>query len=408
MTAREFAIDVVRKLQAAGFVALWACGCVRDELLGLVPADYDVASDARPEQVKVLFRRCVEIGAAFGVIEVIGPRGDDGEWLKVQVATFRTDGTYSDGRRPDSVAFCSPEEDAKRRDFTINGMFFDPVSQTVFDYVDGQNDLANKILRAIGNATDRFAEDKLRVLRAVRMATRFDLHLDPETRAAGQAMAPQIRAVSPERIADELRKLLVHPRRARGGELLRDFGLLEPIFPELLPTYDADQRVLAALPSACSFPLAFATMLRSVGVRTARAIGIRLKFSNDELARIVWLVGHREALLEAVTMPNHQRQPLLIHDGIDELLALHRAEALATNAGIAHVEFCERVLRDTPPELLNPLPLLTGDDLIALGWPPGKLFKIVLETVRNRQLDGELMTSDEAMSVANAIKQAGR
>ncbi len=408
MTSREFAIEVVRKLQAKGFVALWAGGCVRDELLGLVPADYDVASDARPEQVKLLFRRCVEIGAAFGVIEVIGPRGDDGEWLKVQVATFRTDGTYSDGRRPDSVAFCSPEEDAKRRDFTINGMFFDPITQTVFDYVDGQNDLKNKILRAIGNPSDRFAEDKLRVLRAVRMATRFDLHLDPATRDAGRTMAPQIRAVSPERIADELRKLLVHPRRARGGELLRDFGLLEPILPELLPTYDADQRVLAALPSACSFPLAFATMLRSIGVRTARAIGIRLKFSNDELARIVWLVCHRDALREAATMPNHQRQPLLIHDGIDELLTLHRAEAMATNAGIEHVEFCERVLRDTPPELLNPLPLLTGDDLISLGWPPGKLFKIVLETVRNRQLDGELTTSNEAMSVANAIKQAER
>ena len=408
MTAREFAIDVVRKLQGAGFVALWAGGCVRDELLGLVPADYDVASDARPEQVKMLFRRCVEIGVAFGVIEVIGPRGDDGEWLKVQVATFRTDGTYSDGRRPDSVAFCSPEEDAKRRDFTINGMFFDPVMQTVFDYVDGQNDLKNKILRAIGHPMDRFAEDKLRVLRAVRMATRFDLHLDLETRAAGRAMAPQIRAVSPERIADELRKLLVHPRRARGGELLRDFGLIEPILPELLATYEADQRVFSSLPDVCSFPLAFATMLRSVGVRTARTIANRLRFSNDELARIIWLVGHRDALLEAATMPNHQRQPLLIHDGIVELLVLHRAEAMATNAAIAHVEFCARIVRDTPPEILNPLPLLTGDDLIAIGWSPGKLFKIVLETVRNRQLDGELMTSEEAMRVANAIKLARR
>ena len=149
-------------------------------------------------------------------------------------------------------------------------------------------------------------------------------------------------------------------------------------------------------------------MLRSVGIRTARTIANRLKFSNDELARIVWLVGHREALLEAVTMPNHQRQPLLIHDGIDECLVLHRAEAIASNAAITHVEFCERVLRDTLPELLNPLPLLTGDDLIANGWTPGKLFKIVLETVRNRQLDGELTTSDEAMSVANEIKLAGR
>ncbi|HYH63509.1 MAG TPA: CCA tRNA nucleotidyltransferase, partial [Urbifossiella sp.] len=192
MTEREFAVECVRTLQAAGFRALWAGGCVRDELLGLTPNDYDIATDARPEQVQKLFRRTLAIGAAFGVIEVVGPRGADGEHLTVEVATFRSDGTYTDGRRPDSVVFSSPEEDAARRDFTINGMFFDPIAGQLHDYVGGRADLDAKVLRAIGDPAARFAEDKLRVLRAVRIGTRFDLSIDPATLAAAQATAPQI------------------------------------------------------------------------------------------------------------------------------------------------------------------------------------------------------------------------
>ncbi len=216
MTEREFAIDVVRTLQNAGHTALWAGGCVRDELLGLTPHDYDVATSARPEQLRPLFRKRNEIGAHFGVVQVIGPRADDGEWLTIEVATFRSDGTYTDGRRPDTVTFSSPEEDAQRRDFTINGMFFDPLKGELIDYVGGRADLAAKVLRAIGNATERFTEDKLRILRAARMATRFALEIEPQTHAAARAMAAEIRVVSAERIAEELRKLLVHPNRAAG------------------------------------------------------------------------------------------------------------------------------------------------------------------------------------------------
>src|SRR5438477_11155239 len=191
MTERAFAIDVVRNLQQAGFRALWAGGCVRDELLGHAPQDYDVATDARPEQVQKLFRRTVAVGVSFGVVEVLGPRADD-ETLHVQVATFRTDVHYTDGRHPDAVQFSSAEEDAKRRDFTINGMFFDPLAEKLIDYVGGREDLQNRVLRAIGDPARRFTEDKLRLMRAVRFAARFELSIDATTEDAVRAMAAEI------------------------------------------------------------------------------------------------------------------------------------------------------------------------------------------------------------------------
>ena len=203
MSEREFAIDVVRRLRESGYEALWAGGCVRDELLGLSPADYDVATSARPQQVSAVFRKTVEVGASFGVVEVIGPRRLDGSFPKVQVATFRSDGAYLDGRRPESVRFSSAEEDAQRRDFTINGMFFDPLDGRVIDHVGGQADLKAKVLRAIGDPRARFREDKLRLMRAVRMAARFDFPIEEQTAAAVREMAGEITVVSAERIADE-------------------------------------------------------------------------------------------------------------------------------------------------------------------------------------------------------------
>lgn len=396
MTDREFATDVVRKLQAAGFRALWAGGCVRDELLDLTPADYDVASDATPEQVKALFRRCIEVGAAFGVIEVLGPRGGDGEWLKVQVATFRNDGQYSDGRRPDRVTFSSPEEDAKRRDFTINGIFFDPLANQVIDYVGGQADLRAKILRAIGDPVARFTEDKLRILRAVRMATRFELAIDPHTLDAARRMAAQIKVVSAERIAEELRKLFAHKHRARGAELLREFELLTPILPEVA---SPDVRLMAALPADAMFPLAFAAFLLPHDKKTAGTISRRLKFSNEEKDRIEWLVDQHASLRNAATLRPSQRHPRLTHAGIGDLLALMRAEGFAADA-----DFCAKVLAETPRELLDPPPLLTGDDLVAMGWTPGPKFKTVLDTLRQKQLDGELTTRDQAVTIAEGSK----
>jgi poly(A) polymerase len=433
MTEREFAFDVVRKLQQAGFAALWAGGCVRDELLGLTPADYDVATDARPEQLRPLFKRRNEIGASFGVVQVIGPKGDDGEWLTIEVATFRSDVSYSDGRRPDAVVFSTPEEDAKRRDFTINGMFFDPVKGELIDYVGGRADLDAKILRAIGDPTARFTEDKLRILRAVRIATRFDLAIDPATLAAAKRMAHQIRVVSPERIAEELRKLLVHPNRARGVRLLREFGLIEPILPELVPTFALPQglpaaptgtlwdhtvRVVECLEGAVSFHLAFAALLHDIGkprvfARTpdkytfhghehigrqmAEAIADRLRLSTAEKTRVAWLVEKHMYLADATTMRLSKLKTILVHPGIGELLALHRADALASGRSLENVEFCERMLRDTPPEVLNPPPVLTGEDLIALGLTPGPEFKRLLDAVREAQLEGRVRSKEIAL-----------
>ena len=260
MTEREFASEVVQRLQGAGYEALFAGGCVRDELLGRTPADYDIATSATPDDLKPLFRKCNHFGASFGVVEVLGPRGADGEWLKVQVATFRTDGSYSDGRRPDAVVFSSPKEDAARRDFTINGLFYDPVSDRIIDYVGGRADLEARILRAIGDPAKRFAEDKLRLLRAARMAARFELALDPATREAVRAMATQIGVVSAERIAEELRKMLENEHRVRGVELLCDLLLLPEILPEAKASPEAMRAALLALPIDASFPLVFAAL----------------------------------------------------------------------------------------------------------------------------------------------------
>lgn len=442
MTEREFAIDVVRILQSAGYQALWAGGCVRDELLGLSPNDYDVATNARPDEVQKLFRRSIGIGASFGVIEIIGPRDPSrgGEHLTVEVATFRSDGSYSDGRRPDSVVFSTPDQDAQRRDFTINGMFFDPIARQLHDYVGGRADLDAKVLRAIGNPFDRFTEDKLRVLRAVRIAARFELSIDPDTMQAAKQLAPEIRVVSVERIAEELRRLLTHPNRGQAVRLLRELNLVEPILPELVPTFTLPQglpaaptgtlwdhtlRVIELLPEEVTFPLAFAALLHDigkprvvgrtaerytfhghehVGKRMTETIADRLKLSTAEKTRITWLVEKHQYLADAPTMRLSRLKPILVHPGISELLALHRADARATGTSLEHVEFCERMIRDTPPEELNPPPVLTGDDLKSLGMKPGPEFKQLLDSVREAQLEGRVRTKDEAQALVATLR----
>ncbi|HVK12164.1 MAG TPA: CCA tRNA nucleotidyltransferase [Gemmataceae bacterium] len=409
MTDRQFAEDVVRRLRAAGFEALFAGGCVRDELLGLAPADYDVATSARPEQVTPLFRRTVEVGASFGVVEAIGPRRPDGSYPKVQIATFRSDGAYTDGRRPDAVTFSTAEEDARRRDFTINGMFLDPLDGRVIDYVGGQADLNAKILRAIGDPHDRFREDKLRLMRAVRMAARFGFPIEDTTAAAIREMAAQLPVVSAERIAEELRKMLVHPNRVWALRQLGELGLLRHIIREVGPGQDAGVwdhtlKMLAALEGPVSFPLALAVVLHWVGRRPAGAVCRRLKLSNVETARVEWLVGMGRSLGVARTLKPSRLYPVLVHPGIGELLAVHRADALASGWSMADVEFCEGLLRDTPIEVLNPPPLLTGDDLIALGWEQGPVFKKVLDAVREAQLDGTIATKEEAIRLAEEIR----
>lgn len=438
MTERDFAIDVVRTLQGAGHQALWAGGCVRDELLGLVPKDYDVATSARPEEVQRLFRRTLEMGASFGVIEVLGPRVA-GQHLKVQVATFRSDLGYSDGRRPDAVQFSSAREDALRRDFTINGMFFDPLRGELIDYVGGQADLHARVLRAIGAPQLRFAEDKLRLLRAVRIATRFELTIEPVTADAIKQMAPALPVVSAERIAEELRQLLVHPRRVRGVNLLHDLGLAAAILPEILPmkglpygfpgraTQDLWDHVMAVLDfigPAPSFPLALATLLHDVGkprvvgrtedrytfyhhehvgAEMADRIAERLKLSNAERERIVWLVEKHQFLADARQMRTAKLKVILNHPGIHELLTLHRADALAAGRSVEHVEYCEYLLREWTAEDLNPSPLITGHDLLRLGLAQGPLFKELLDAVRDAQLEGTLKTPAEALGMVKRL-----
>jgi len=434
MTEREFAVEVVRTLQAAGHQALWAGGCVRDELLGLTPKDYDVATDAVPQRVRELFRRTVEVGAAFGVVEVLGPR-QNGQQLKVQVATFRSDISYSDGRHPDEVVFSTAEEDAKRRDFTINGMFLDPVSAKLIDYVGGQADLQAKILRAIGDPPLRFQEDKLRLLRAVRFATTFDLVIEPATAAAVRAMADQITVVSAERIAEELRRTLMSPRRGQGVNLIHELGLVAALLPELLPMkalpqgppsaptgdlWDHVIRVLDRLGPSPSFPLAFAALLHDVGKprtvgrtperytfyyhehvgrRIASEICLRLRLSNAERERVEWLVEKHQVLCNARGMRTSKLKTLLRHEGIRELMELHRADALACGYSTDHVEYCESLLREWTEEDLDPPPLLSGHDLMRMGLEPGPNFKEILDAVREAQLDGIVKTTREALEM---------
>ena len=403
-TEREFALDVVRRLRDAGFEALWAGGCVRDQVLGLEPHDYDVATNARPEQVQKLFRRTVAVGVSFGVVEVLGPKVE-GEFLKVQVATFRVDGPYDSGRWPTSVRFCSAEEDAMRRDFTINGMFFDPVESRLIDYVGGQADLNAKILRAIGNPRERFGEDKLRLLRAVRFAARFKLKIELVTADAILEMAPQITIVSAERIAEELRKLLTNRNRVLGMQLIAEVGLILPILPEFnsanAESWEQTLFVLDWLPAEVNFPLAMAALLLGyVDANQAAVVGERLKLSNAERDRISWLVDKHGFLNDAPSMRKSKLKPILIHPGIQELFLLHRAIAMALGQPAAHVDFAEERLREwSGTGELNPPFLITGDDLKQLGIPPGPQYKRLLHAVREAQLDDAISTREQALAL---------
>lgn len=400
---REFAASVVALLRKAGHEAYWAGGCVRDLLLGLEPADFDVATDARPEQVTRLFRRTVGVGASFGVIKVLGPRGAG----DVEVATFRSDGVYLDGRRPEAVTFSSAEFDASRRDFTINGMFLDPFADRVIDFVGGRADLEARVLRAIGDPAARFAEDKLRLLRAVRFAARFGLTIQPATFDAIVAMAPQVTAVSAERIAQELRRMLVHPSRSAAIGMALDVGLLAAVLPAVaaLPSalFSLTLGVLDALPDEPSFSLAFATLVRELGPKVALDLGSGLKLSNDERDRIAWLVENRLALIDPDSLPRHRLKRLLASRGIADLLALHRAEARAAAGEDAHVAYCERYLRNEPEGPIDPPPLLTGHDLIRHGLRPGPRFAPLLESIRDAQLDGTISSRDEALALADEL-----
>jgi len=403
---RDFALQVVRTLRDAGFQALWAGGCVRDLILGVAPSDYDVATDAVPEAVMRLFRRTIPVGISFGVVRVLGPR-DAGE---VEVATFRSDGRYLDGRHPESVRFGSPEEDAARRDFTINGMFLDPLTDMIIDHVGGRDDLKHGILRAIGDPVQRFTEDKLRLLRAVRFASRFSFRLDPATEAALRAMADQVTVVAPERITQEWKRLLLHPNRVGGVRLTDETGLLRSVLPELKTLqgvhrpedaprdlWEHSLRVLELLPNDGSFPLMLAALLHEVGEGVDERCRA-LKLSNAERERVVWLIGHQNALVEPRALSEARLKRMLARPEVHDLLALQRAEALATSGDLSAVDFCEAYLLDQPQGPIDPPPLLNGKDLQAHGLRPGPDFSRWLDQIRDAQLDRLIETKGEALA----------
>lgn len=400
---REFAAQTVQRLRDAGYEALWAGGCVRDELLGRIPKDYDVATTATPDDVIALFgeRRTVAVGVSFGVVMVLGPDRRSGQ---IEVATFRADGEYLDGRRPSSVIYCSAEEDAKRRDFTINGMFYDPVAGEVIDYVGGQRDLEAGIIRAIGDPRQRFEEDKLRILRAVRFASTYEFELDSATAAAVSDLAPQLSVVSAERIAQELRRMLAHPTRGTSVQWMRELGLIGEIPGCHRDEWSHASPKLAACLLRLQLPrfeTALACLLvpsldwASIGAKSVLARTRKLRLSNDESGTIAWLVVSMPAAIAGSELPLHQLKPLLADARAELLIDLVQA---ADHAAAA--QFLNEYRISRTPEQLDPAPLLTGQDLMGLGQQPGPDFKRVLTAVRNEQLDERIKTQADALDLA--------
>ncbi len=403
--SREFATAVVRRLRNAGHETFWAGGCVRDELLGRIPADYDVATAARPDEVRALFGRgrTLAVGAAFGVITVLGPRGAG----QVEVATFRADAPSTDGRHPEGVTFCSARDDAQRRDFTINGLFLDPLSGEIHDFVDGKRDLTDGIVRAIGMPALRFAEDHLRMLRAVRFTAFFGFVLEQETRGAIERMHHLVAGVSPERVAAELRAMLSRPGRKRALELLAETGLAAEVLVEVAPPAVDDARwhdaarIVAAFDEP-SLPMALATLSEHAGAETLSRIASRLRLSNREAKEAGWIragVADLAAGAEPAGRPWSGMQPWVVGEHAEALADVLRARAACGHGeATAAAWFTRQVAR--PRAEIDPPPLVTGGELLAAGVPAGPPVGAALARIRDLQLDGAIATKHEALAVA--------
>jgi len=442
MKARELANSICDTLQGAGFQAFLVGGCVRDILLQREPADYDVATNATPDQVLELFPDGVGVGAQFGVILV--PR--DG--IKVEVATFRSDIGYADGRHPDRVAYASsPEEDVKRRDFTINGLVMRHDSGEILDFVDGQADLRAGVIRAIGEPDRRFAEDKLRMLRAVRFAARFGYEIEPETFRAIRKHAREIGVVSAERIREELTKILTEGAARVGFELLDLCWLLPIVLPEIAalkgveqpPQYHPEGDVwihtlmmLDGLPAGCPATLAWGVLLHDVGkpatfrsvaetgdrirfdghvdvgIAVGKEILGRLRFSNDDTEQILSLVEHHMKFKDVEKMRPATLKRFVRLPRFEEHLALHRLDCLSSHRNLEAYEFVTGFLENTPPEVVRPARLVSGEDILALGYAPGPVIGTILAAVEEAQLNGEIGTRNEAISFVEKRFQAGR
>ena len=432
MQPRELANSICDALENAGFQAFLVGGCVRDLLLGREPADYDVASSATPEQVLRLFPDGITVGAQFGVILV------ESDGAKVEVATFRSDVGYSDGRHPDRVEYAStPEEDVKRRDFTINGLVMRHNTGEILDYVDGQADLRAGIIRAIGEPDRRFKEDKLRMLRAVRFAARFGYAIEHQTFAAIRKHTKEISQVSAERIRGELTKLLTEGAARTGFELLDSCWLLSIILPEIAamkgveqpPQYHPEGDVwihtllmLEGLPAGGSETLAWGVLLHDVGkpatFRSARETGDRIRFdghvdvglaigkqvlgrmrfSNDDTEQILSLVEHHMKFKDVERMRPATLKRFVRLPRFEEHLALHRLDCLSSHRNLEAYQFVIDFIRTTPPEIVQPARLVTGEDVLGLGYRPGPAVGRILAAVEEAQLNGEVGSREEAIS----------
>jgi poly(A) polymerase len=446
---KDFATTIIQTLRQHGFQAYLAGGCVRDLLLQRQPADYDVSTSATPAQVMEIFPDTYAVGAQFGVVLVPVPEEqrthrDDNALQKahaIEVATFRSDLSYSDGRRPDEVRFSQdPREDIARRDFTINGMMLDPVSGEVLDYVGGRNDLEAGVIRAIGDPAQRFSEDKLRMLRAIRFAARFGYEIQAETLAAIQNLAHEIQVVSRERVRDELTRMLTEGHARRAFLMLDESGLLKEVLPEITAMKGVEQPpefhpegdvfvhtllLLENLPDPCPPTLAWGALLHDVGkpatfrvapdrirfdnhvdvgVKIAEEICERLRFSNHDAAQVLALVDNHMRFSHTTRMNQSTLKKFLRMPAFEEHLALHRADSLASHRNLSTYEFVRQKLAETPPEKIRPVPLVTGDDLIAAGYAPGPRFREILEAVEDAQLEGRLSSHDAALEfVKNAF-----
>ncbi len=426
-TLRDGAIEVVRRLRGAGFVAYWVGGCVRDLEMGREPHDYDIVTDARPEQVSPLFDHAVLVGAEFGVV-VVSERGH-----QYEVATFRTEGPYLDGRRPSYVKFATVEDDVHRRDFTINGLLLDPLTRETVDLVGGRGDIKRRLIRTIGAAEERFAEDFLRMPRAVRLAAELGFTIEPDTYRSIRGLAPSVARVSAERIRDELLRLLAARGRSNGVRLLDESGLIDVILPEVAATKGVEQppefhpegdvftHTLLALEHLedPSPELALAVLLHDVGkpptmTRTDRirfnnhddvgaqmteAICRRLRCSNDQTERVVALVRDHLRIKDLPKMRQAKAARFLLREDAADHLELHRADCLASHGDLSVFEWAANTRRELHAARPAQKRLITGDDLIAMGMQPGPKFKDIIEFVEDAQLEGRVHTRDEALTL---------
>lgn len=423
------AIDIIGKLQEKGHIAYLAGGCVRDMLRGETPKDYDIATSALPEEITSIFTKTREVGVHFGVVIVIVNN------QAFDVATFRNDGSYKDGRHPEEVTFSTPQDDTARRDFTVNGIFFDPISEKYIDFVEGKSDIDKKVIRAIGEPNLRFQEDHLRLLRAIRFAARFDYEIEAETWNSIKSNASGISKISKERIRDELTKILLNENRVLGFDLLVESGLMEHIIPEILQLKGCEQPpqfhpegdvfvhtrlMLSLLKDAPSIELVLSVLLHDIGkpatysfdeeadrirfnghdklgAEMSEQILRDLKFSNSIIEDVVQMVANHMTFKDVQKMRQSKLKRFMSRSTFNDEIELHRVDCLGSWGGLDNYDFLNKKMVEFANEPIIPQPLLTGKDLIELGWSPGPDLGQTLNSVQDMQLEGKLNSKDEAL-----------